>query len=103
MSLWIKLVLGAAAVYGVVVLVAYLGQRQLMYFPDRTSIEPAKATAFAAPVVESLSVRLLVDSFYDRFIEDAQHPLVKIEHVRHITGRERSTLVLASGIRPGRR
>jgi len=43
MSLWIKLVLGAAAVYGVVVLVAYLGQRQLMYFPDRSRIEPAKA------------------------------------------------------------
>src|SRR5262245_30382396 len=43
MSLWIKLVLGAAAVYGVVVLVAYLGQRQLMYYPDRSRIEPAKA------------------------------------------------------------
>ena len=55
------------------------------------SIELSKAKAFAAPVVESLSVRLLVDSFYDRFIEDAEHPLVKIEHVRHITGHERST------------
>jgi hypothetical protein len=29
------------------------------------SIEPTKAEPFAAPVVESLSVRLLVDSFYD--------------------------------------
>ena len=35
------------------------------------SIEVTKAEPFAAPVVESLSVRLLVDSFYDRFIEDA--------------------------------
>ena len=55
------------------------------------SIELTKAEPFAAPLVESLSVRLLVDSFYDRFIEDAQHPFVKIEHVRHIAGHERST------------
>jgi hypothetical protein len=59
---------------------------------DRSmSIELTKAEAFAAPVVESLSVRLLVDSFYDRFIGDASHPMVKIEHVRHTAGHERST------------
>jgi len=56
------------------------------------SIELTKGEPFAAPIVESLSVRLLVDSFYDRFIADASHPMVKIEHVRHITGHERSTL-----------
>ena len=56
------------------------------------SIELTQPGAFAAPVVESLSVRLLVDSVYDRFIADASHPMVKIEHVRHITGHERSTL-----------
>jgi 7,8-dihydropterin-6-yl-methyl-4-(beta-D-ribofuranosyl)aminobenzene 5'-phosphate synthase len=56
------------------------------------SIELTQPDAFAAPVVESLSVRLLVDSVYDRFIADASHPMVKIEHVRHITGHERSTL-----------
>ena len=54
--------------------------------------ELTKAEAFAAPIVESLSVRLLVDLFYDRFISDASHPMVKIEHVRHIVGHERSTL-----------
>jgi fermentation-respiration switch protein FrsA (DUF1100 family) len=43
MSLWIKLALGVAALYGLVVLIAYLGQRQLLYFPDRTRIEPAEA------------------------------------------------------------
>jgi 7,8-dihydropterin-6-yl-methyl-4-(beta-D-ribofuranosyl)aminobenzene 5'-phosphate synthase len=53
---------------------------------ELTKVEP-----FAAPVVESLSVRLLVDSFYDRFIGDASHPMVAIEHVRHIPGHERST------------
>ena len=59
---------------------------------DRSmSVELTRAEPFAAPVVESHSVRLLVDSFYDRFIEDAGHPLVKIEHVRHIPGRKRST------------
>ena len=35
MSIWIKLALGAAAVYCAIGLVAYLGQRKLMYFPDR--------------------------------------------------------------------
>ena len=55
------------------------------------SIEVTKAEAFAAPVVDSLSVRLLIDSVYDRFIADASHPMVKIEHVRHIDGHERST------------
>src|SRR5215469_16652111 len=60
---------------------------------DRSmSIELTQPDAFAAPVVESLSVRLLVDSVYDRFIADASHPMVKIEHVRHIDGHERSAL-----------
>ena len=53
------------------------------------SIELTSAEPFAAPVVDSLSVRLVVDSFYDRFIADASHPMVKIEHVRHIAGHER--------------
>ena len=56
------------------------------------SIELTRAQPFAAPVVNSLSVRVLVDSAYDRFISDATHPAVKIEHVRHIPGHERSTL-----------
>jgi 7,8-dihydropterin-6-yl-methyl-4-(beta-D-ribofuranosyl)aminobenzene 5'-phosphate synthase len=55
------------------------------------SFELSKAQPFAAPIVESLSVRLLVDSVYDRFISDASHPMVKIEHLRHIPGHERST------------
>jgi 7,8-dihydropterin-6-yl-methyl-4-(beta-D-ribofuranosyl)aminobenzene 5'-phosphate synthase len=55
------------------------------------SVEIERAEPFAAPVVESLSVRLVVDSVYDRFIADATHPMVKIEHVRHIPGHERST------------
>src|SRR5262245_35841976 len=42
MSIWIKLALGAAAVYCVIGLVAYLGQRKLMYFPDRERTLPAE-------------------------------------------------------------
>ncbi len=56
------------------------------------SIEVASAEPFAAPLVDSLAVRVVVDSVYDRFISDAAHPMVKIEHVRHIPGHERSTL-----------
>ena len=54
---------------------------------------PARtASPFSAPVVESLSVRVVVDSFYDRFLPKATHPLVAIEHVGRIPGRETSTL-----------
>jgi len=55
------------------------------------SIGLTRGEPFAAPVVESLSFRVVVDSSYDRFIGDASHPMVKIEHVRHISGRELST------------
>ena len=42
MPYWIKLALGAAAVYGVIALAAYLGQRKLMYFPDRAHTLPTE-------------------------------------------------------------
>ena len=56
------------------------------------STKIATAEPFAAPLVERLSVRVVVDSFYERFIPDATHPAVTIEHVRQIRGREMSTL-----------
>jgi hypothetical protein len=46
---------------------------------------------FAAPLVDRLSVRVVVDSAYDLCIEDSAHPMVKIEHVRRILGHERAT------------
>ena len=55
------------------------------------AIELTSAEPFAAPIVDSLSVRVVVDSAYDRFIADASHAMVGIEHVRHIPGHERST------------
>jgi uncharacterized protein len=42
MPIWIKLVIGATAVYVLIALAAYLGQRQLMYFPDLERIQPAE-------------------------------------------------------------
>ena len=42
MSFWIKLALGAVAVYAVLLLAGYYGQRKLMYFPDRARIQPAE-------------------------------------------------------------
>jgi 7,8-dihydropterin-6-yl-methyl-4-(beta-D-ribofuranosyl)aminobenzene 5'-phosphate synthase len=47
---------------------------------------------FNAPLVDSLEVRVVVDSRYDLFIADAAHPLLRIEHTRRIRGHERSTL-----------
>lgn len=49
-------------------------------------------TPFGAPVVDSLAVRVVVDSFYERFIKDSTHPSVAIEHVRQIPGRQMTTL-----------
>jgi fermentation-respiration switch protein FrsA (DUF1100 family) len=42
MSIWIKLAVGAAVVYAVVALAAFLGQRKLMYFPDTERAEPSE-------------------------------------------------------------
>jgi fermentation-respiration switch protein FrsA (DUF1100 family) len=42
MAFWIKLALGAAVVYVAVGLAAYLGQRKLLYFPDREHTLPAE-------------------------------------------------------------
>ena len=56
------------------------------------AIELETGKPFAAPTVDWLAVRLVVDSYYDRFIADAAHPAVRIEHTRHIRGHERSTL-----------
>lgn len=56
------------------------------------AIELQTKAPFRPPVVDRLSVRVVVDSVYDRFIWDSTHPVVKIEHTREIPGRNRSTL-----------
>ena len=47
---------------------------------------------FAPPVVDRLSVRVVVDSHYERFLPKATHPVVSIEHVGEIPGRQMTTL-----------
>jgi len=46
------------------------------------------AKPFQAPTVKSLSVRLVVDSYFDQFMPKQTHPLCHIEHVSRIRGRE---------------
>ena len=48
--------------------------------------------AFKPPVVESLSVRVVVDSVFDQFMPKATHPMVTIEHVGRIRHNMHSTL-----------
>jgi 7,8-dihydropterin-6-yl-methyl-4-(beta-D-ribofuranosyl)aminobenzene 5'-phosphate synthase len=47
---------------------------------------------FKAPVVQSLSVRVVVDSVFDQFMPKATHPMVAIEHVGRIRNNLNSTL-----------
>ena len=47
---------------------------------------------FKAPVVDSLSVRVVVDSVFDQFMPKATHPMCTIEHVGRIRHNLNSTL-----------
>lgn len=52
----------------------------------------AGVNPFSPPVVDRLSIRVVVDSRYERFMPKAEHDVVRIEHVRGIRGREMTTL-----------
>jgi 7,8-dihydropterin-6-yl-methyl-4-(beta-D-ribofuranosyl)aminobenzene 5'-phosphate synthase len=54
--------------------------------------------AFQAPVVDELSVRVVVDSRYERFLPKASHSLVRIEHIGRIPGRPNTTLACEWGL-----
>jgi len=54
--------------------------------------------AFHAPVVDELSVQVVVDSRYERFLPKASHPLVRIEHIGRIPGRPNTTLACEWGL-----
>jgi hypothetical protein len=47
----------------------------------------ASSGPFKAPVVSSLSVRVVVDSVFDQFMPKATHPVCTIEHVGRIRNR----------------
>ncbi|MBV9552721.1 MAG: MBL fold metallo-hydrolase [Alphaproteobacteria bacterium] len=50
-----------------------------------------RAEAFRAPTVASLSVRLVVDSYFDQFMPKQTHPMCRVEHVSRIAGREQES------------
>lgn len=53
---------------------------------------------FTPPVVSSLSVRVVVDSAYERFMPKAEHPAVQVRHLGHLPGRQMSTLAAEWGL-----
>jgi 7,8-dihydropterin-6-yl-methyl-4-(beta-D-ribofuranosyl)aminobenzene 5'-phosphate synthase len=53
---------------------------------------------FEAPIVDHLSVRVVVDSVIERFLPDATHPAVSIEYTRGIPGRQMTTLAGEYGL-----
>jgi len=48
--------------------------------------------------VDQVSVRVVVDSAYERFLPAATHPFVNIEHVAKIPGRQMTTLACEWGL-----
>ena len=56
------------------------------------------ATPFKTPVVDALSVRVLVDSRYERFLPRLSHAHVQVEHVGRIVGRPDMTLACEWGL-----
>jgi 7,8-dihydropterin-6-yl-methyl-4-(beta-D-ribofuranosyl)aminobenzene 5'-phosphate synthase len=53
---------------------------------------------FAAATVDTLRIRVVVDSFYERFLPAHTHPHVRIEHVGQVPGRQMSTLACEWGL-----
>ncbi|MCU4655157.1 MBL fold metallo-hydrolase [Roseibacterium sp. SDUM158016] len=51
-----------------------------------------------APIIDSLAVRVVVDSRYERFLPKAEHPFVRIDHVGSIPGHHRSTFACEWGL-----
>jgi len=56
------------------------------------SSNPDTPMPFTPPVVDSLSVRVVVDSHYERFLPKATHRAVGIEHAGDTPGRQMTTL-----------
>lgn len=54
--------------------------------------------SFIPPVVDQISVRVIVDSRYERFLPKAAHPFVAIEHVGAIPGRQMQSLACEWGL-----
>ena len=53
---------------------------------------------FAAPTVDQLFVRVVVDSRYERFLPKMMHPFTAIEHVGQVPGRQMTSLACEWGL-----
>lgn len=53
---------------------------------------------FAAPIVDRLSIRVVVDSRYERFLPKSTHPFAVIEHVGQVPGRQMTSLACEWGL-----
>lgn len=53
---------------------------------------------FQAPIIDSLSVRVVVDSRYERFMPKAEHPALRIEHVGVIPEKHMHTFACEWGL-----
>ena len=58
----------------------------------------SKQVPFAAPVVDSLAIRIVVDSRYENILPKEVHPFVTIDHVGDIPGKFMSTLAAEWGL-----
>lgn len=52
----------------------------------------------AAPLVDQLAIRVVVDSRYERFLPKATHPFVAIEHVGQVPRRQMTSLACEWGL-----
>jgi 7,8-dihydropterin-6-yl-methyl-4-(beta-D-ribofuranosyl)aminobenzene 5'-phosphate synthase len=59
---------------------------------------PVVRKHFIAPVVDRLSVRVVVDSRYERFLPKMTHPFTIIEHVGQVPGRQMTSLACEWGL-----
>jgi 7,8-dihydropterin-6-yl-methyl-4-(beta-D-ribofuranosyl)aminobenzene 5'-phosphate synthase len=58
----------------------------------------APRKAFAAPTVDQLSVRVVVDLRCERFLPKTTHPLANIEHAGQVPGRQMTSLACEWGL-----
>ena len=52
----------------------------------------SRKPAFETPLVEKLSIRIVVDSYYDQFTPKIEHNFVKIEQAKRLPGKQMTTL-----------
>lgn len=57
-----------------------------------------KQAPFSAPIVDSLTIRVVVDSRYEAILPKESHPSVTIEHVGDIRGKRMHTLAAEWGL-----